>query len=75
MSSWNDRIAAANKKARPLVNRLRSAAEDRGYEDDKALEEAIAFAAIQLDPDEDGYETWEATVLARLDDVFKTGER
>jgi hypothetical protein len=75
MSSWQDRIADANEKARPLVERLRSAAEDQGYEDDKALEEAVAFAAGQLDPDEDDYETWEATVLARLDDTFKTGER
>lgn len=75
MSSWNDRIADANEKARPLVERLRAAAEDQGFEDDKALEEAIAFAAIQLDPEADDYETWEATVLARLADVFKTGER
>lgn len=75
MSTYNDRVTEAAEETAGLLDRLVEAAYDAGYGDHDEIDEAIRFAAIQLDPEDDDYETWEATVLARLADVNKTGER
>jgi hypothetical protein len=60
---------------RSLTVRLLEAAAAAGFDDDFAVCNALNWTAIQLDPEDDDYETWEATLLARLNDADQTGER
>lgn len=74
------RITDAAEELAPIVDRLRAAAEAAGYYSSgtfsvNPVEEAILFTAISCDFDADDFETLEATMLARLDDTQKTGER
>lgn len=70
---WNNRVVEASDATLPLTLRLLNSAA-RVCDDDRKIDEAIRFAAIQCD-EEDDFDTWEATMLARLDDRDGTGER
>jgi hypothetical protein len=74
VSVWDDRVADASAETSELSQQLHDAAIINGYDDNKAIWEAISWAAVQLDPEADDYETWEATVFARLDNP-DAGER
>jgi hypothetical protein len=60
-------------ETRVLYTKLFHVAAEQGHTPQR-IEEAIGWAAIQLDPEADDYGTWEATVLARLENLGK-GER
>lgn len=73
MNTYRDRVAEAAEESRDLTDRLYDACMTNGRRDGDLINEAIEFTAIELDPEEDGYPTWEAAVLARYDDL-KTRE-
>lgn len=73
MNTFSNRVADAYEDTALLTGRLIGAARSAGYEDEQ-IDAALEWAAIQLDPEEDDYETWEATLLARLENP-NSGER
>lgn len=72
-NTYDARVAEAVEESLVFGGRLFEAARNAGATEPEAFE-AVGWAAIQLDSDDD-YDTWEATVLARLADADKTGER
>lgn len=75
MNTFNSRALDAVRQSSGLTQLLREAACGAGFDDEAQITEALTWTAIQLDPDADDYEVWEATLLARLEDTDKTGER
>lgn len=73
MSTFYQRVAEAADETFDLYKRLHEAGLNNGWKA-RDVEIAIEWAAIQLDPKADDYETWETTVLARLENPNK-GER
>lgn len=73
-NTWNDRVAEAEMEHGALALTLYRAGRDAGYSDEQ-VHLALQWTAIQLDPENDDYEVWEATLLARLEDPTGTGER
>ena len=67
MTTFHQRIVDESADTQTLTLRLIRAAEDAGHYNPGAVSEAIAWAALQLDPEDDDFETWEATVLCRLE--------
>lgn len=73
MNVWADRVADEGVQHGALSLALYRAGRNAGYSDER-VHLAIQWTALQLDPEADDYETWEATVLARLENPDK-GER
>lgn len=69
-----DRANEVGGEMADMVIKLTQAGIEAGYEDAE-IDAAVQWASCQLDFEEDDYETWEATVLARLEDPDGTGER
>lgn len=73
MNTWRDRVADEGVAHGTLALALFGAGTRAGYEPG-AIYEALEWTSIQLDPEADDYETWEATLLARLENPT-SGER
>lgn len=74
MNTFLDRIADLSAETQDLYLKLYDAAAMDGWDNGTQIEDALAWVAIQLDPEEDDYETWETTLLARLENPNE-GER
>ena len=70
MSVWADRVEDEAEIGERLTFHLYGMGEERGYTHDQ-IAEALAWTGIQLDPDADDMDTWEATFLARLENPNK----
>lgn len=70
MSVWADRVADEGVAHGTLALALFGAGRRAGYEPGQ-IYEALEWTALQLDPEADDYETWECTLLARLENPTK----
>jgi hypothetical protein len=76
VSVWADRVADASAETKDLTDRLYDACMTSGRRDPDMINEAIEFAAFQLDPEADDYEVWECVVFCRYDEPMGgVGER